>query len=75
MKVLFVLAYTLEALGVDFGIGRLLLTFLLQCVEKVSSLAAPFAHSHIMYRLLRHRLPNSRQSESEADRIGIRLMS
>jgi len=45
MKVLFVLAYTLEALGVDFGIGRLLLTFLLQCVEKASSLAASLADS------------------------------
>lgn len=30
MKVLFVLAYLMEALGVDIGIGRVLLTFLMQ---------------------------------------------
>ena len=30
MKVFFVLATVLEALGVDFGIGRMLLTFLMQ---------------------------------------------
>lgn len=30
MKVFFVLGYALEALGVDFGIGRILLTYLMQ---------------------------------------------
>ena len=47
MKVLFVLAYTLEALGVDFGIGRLLLTFLLQCVGKTSSHSVHSADYHV----------------------------
>nr|XP_031862888.1 uncharacterized protein CI109_001362 [Kwoniella shandongensis]KAA5529960.1 hypothetical protein CI109_001362 [Kwoniella shandongensis] len=50
MKVLFALGFLLESLGLDVGITRLLLTFMLQ-------------------------LPNSRKNESEADFIGLRLMS
>ncbi|WVR03778.1 hypothetical protein IAU60_000773 [Kwoniella sp. DSM 27419] len=50
VKVLFALGFILESLGLDVGITRLLLTFLLQ-------------------------LPNSRKNESEADFIGLRLMS
>ncbi|WVQ78785.1 hypothetical protein IAT38_000876 [Cryptococcus sp. DSM 104549] len=50
MKVLFALGFLLETLGLDVGISRLLLTFMLQ-------------------------LPNSRKNESEADFIGLRLMS
>ncbi|WWC68580.1 uncharacterized protein I206_102510 [Kwoniella pini CBS 10737] len=50
VKVLFGLGFILESLGLDVGITRLLLTFLLQ-------------------------LPNSRKNESEADFIGLRLMS
>ncbi|KAK4689916.1 hypothetical protein P7C73_g203, partial [Tremellales sp. Uapishka_1] len=50
MKVLFVLGFLLESLGLDVGISRLLLTFMLQ-------------------------LPNSRKNESEADFIGLQLMS
>ncbi|WVO18688.1 hypothetical protein L204_106408 [Cryptococcus depauperatus] len=50
MKVLFFLGFLLESLGLDVGITRLLLTFMLQ-------------------------LPNSRKNESEADFIGLRLMS
>lgn len=50
MKVLFALGFLLETLGLDVGVSRLLLTFMLQ-------------------------LPNSRKNESEADFIGLRLMS
>ncbi|OWZ31902.1 mitochondrial metalloendopeptidase OMA1 [Cryptococcus neoformans] len=50
MKVLFALGLLLETLGLDVGVSRLLLTFMLQ-------------------------LPNSRKNESEADFIGLRLMS
>ncbi|OCF75049.1 mitochondrial metalloendopeptidase OMA1 [Kwoniella mangroviensis CBS 8886] len=50
MKVLFALGFLFESLGLDVGITRLLLTFMLQ-------------------------LPNSRKNESEADFIGLRLMS
>lgn len=32
MKVFFVLAYLMEALGIDIGLGRMLLTFMLQYV-------------------------------------------
>ncbi|CDZ98887.1 peptidase family m48 [Phaffia rhodozyma] len=50
LKVLFVLNIVLESLGLDIGVSRLLLTFLLS-------------------------LPNSRTAESEADFVGLRLMS
>ncbi|WWC87947.1 uncharacterized protein L201_002847 [Kwoniella dendrophila CBS 6074] len=50
MKVLFAVGFLLESLGLDVGITRLLLTFLLQ-------------------------LPNSRKNETEADFIGLHLMS
>ncbi len=49
-KVLFALSLLFESLGLDIGVTRLLITFILQ-------------------------LPNSRKSESEADFIGLRLMS
>jgi len=50
MKVLFGVSILLESLGLDVGMTRLLVTFVMQ-------------------------LPNSRTSESEADHIGLRLMS
>ncbi|KAL7413517.1 peptidase family M48-domain-containing protein [Mrakia frigida] len=50
LKVLSLLGFVLEAVGLDVGLSRLLLTFLLS-------------------------LPNSRKAESEADFIGLRLMS
>lgn len=61
VQVLFVLGFLLESLGLDVGISRLLLTFLMQWVT------AP--------NLTNARLPNSRKAESEADYIGIRLMA
>jgi hypothetical protein len=72
MKVFFVLAYVLEALGVDFGLARGAITFLMQWVE---SPHLQHRFSPTLTRSRFHRLPNSRQSESEADRIGIRLMA
>jgi len=67
MKVLFALGLVLETLGLDVGFSRLLLTFLLQYVSKMIVCWQIF-HSSI-------RLPNSRKSESEADFVGLRLMS
>lgn len=67
MKVLFGLGLVLETLGLDVGISRLLLTFLLQYVTPESCPCRSCANAH--------RLPNSRKSESEADFVGLRLMS
>ena len=36
MKVLFALGLILESLGLDVGVSRLLLTFLMQCVYRPS---------------------------------------
>lgn len=66
VKVLFALGFLLESLGLDVGFTRLALTFLYQWVSRVI-LREP------AYRP--RRLPNSRKSESEADQIGLRLMS
>lgn len=64
-----VLGFVLESLGLDIGISRLLLTFLLQCV--LFSFLSPAS----IDSLNPIRLPNSRKSESEADFIGLRLTS
>lgn len=72
MKVLFALGFLLETLGLDVGVSRLLLTFMLQSVAFISFCL-------ILYLKLTMRvfvrLPNSRKNESEADFIGLRLMS